>query len=75
MKLVGNTYRHYKGGVYKVISIATHSESGDDLVVYHSEGNPDNCWARPLSMWFEEVTVEGQTVKRFKLVPTQEKQK
>ena len=29
-------YKHYKGGTYEVVSMATHSETGEKLVVYKS---------------------------------------
>ena len=29
-------YRHYKGGLYVVISLAKHSETNEDMVVYQS---------------------------------------
>ena len=63
-------YKHYKGNEYEVIGIAKHSETLETLVVYKAlyqeEGN--NLWVRPLSMFTEEVNVEGQILPRFRKV-------
>ena len=32
----GNIYRHYKGNVYKIIALAKHSETEEDMVVYQN---------------------------------------
>ena len=55
-------YKHYKGNIYKVIATATHTETGESMVVYRAVDNPDKIWVRPESMWQE--TVNG--VPRFK---------
>ena len=34
VELKPGRYRHYKGGEYEVQGIATHSETGEQLVVY-----------------------------------------
>ncbi|MDG6094068.1 DUF1653 domain-containing protein [Acetobacter sp. AN02] len=47
-------YRHYKGGFYTLISVVRHSETEEPLVTYRSE-EKGTLWARPLSMWVEEV--------------------
>ncbi len=57
-------YRHYKGGIYEVLTVARHTESGEDLVIYRSVTN-QKIWARPLSMWEERVSVDGESVPRF----------
>lgn len=46
-------YKHYKGGMYQVIGTAEHSETLEELVIYRSVSG--ELWARPLSMWNEEV--------------------
>lgn len=60
-------YRHYKGGLYEVLSIATHSESQESLVIYRSL-SVGQIWARPCSMFTEDVCVEGNVVPRFEWV-------
>lgn len=65
---VGEVYKHYKGGLHKVVALAKHSETLEDLVIYTHEGNElSEMWARPLSMWNEEVEINGQKVPRFVL--------
>ena len=53
--MIGRTYRHFKGGMYKVVDIAVHSESSDILVIYRSVDDSTLVWARPLSMFLSEV--------------------
>ena len=53
----GQIYRHFKGTIHKVICIAKHSETKEDLVIYtHEEDN--EIWARPLNMFLSEVDHE-----------------
>lgn len=61
-------YQHYKGNTYKVLHIATHSETLEDMVIYQDVNNPDKIWARPSSMWNDDVEIDGKTVKRFRFV-------
>lgn len=60
-------YKHYKGKVYKVIGIATHSETLEKLVVYKAtyQKEGENLWVRPLSMFAETVLIDGKMVNRF----------
>ena len=58
-------YRHYKGNDYQVIGIARHSETEEELVVYRKLYGDGSLWVRPLPMFLEDVTVDGQTVPRF----------
>lgn len=44
----GDVYKHTKGGLYKVIAIAVHSETKESLVIYQSVADSDRIWARPL---------------------------
>jgi len=63
-------YRHYKGNEYTVIGIARHSETEEELVVYRQEYGEGRLWVRPLAMFQEMVTVEGNEVPRFQLLRT-----
>lgn len=56
---INNIYRHYKGGTYKVICIAPHTETKEVLVVYKSLVF-GSFHARPLQQWFEEVIVNDK---------------
>ncbi len=65
---IGATYKHYKGNYYKVIALAKHSETLEDMVIYSAQYAGDfpfgQVWARPAAMW--EELVNG--VPRFQLV-------
>ncbi len=50
----GQIYRHFKGSLMKIICIAKHSETGEDLVIYNHLGTND-IWARPLNLFLSEV--------------------
>jgi len=58
-------YKHYKGGLYKVISIAKHSDTKEDMVVYKSVNDQRQLWVRPLEAFKEKVKVRGKLVPRF----------
>ncbi len=58
-------YRHYKGNEYQVIGVAKHSETLEELVVYRALYGEGKIWVRPLSMFLEEVEVDGKRVLRF----------
>ncbi|GAC1457965.1 MAG: DUF1653 domain-containing protein [Chamaesiphon sp.] len=55
-------YRHYKGGVYTVISVVRHSETHEEMVLY---AGSTGLWVRPISMFLEEINVDGQKIQRF----------
>ena len=58
-------YRHYKGGEYQVIGVARHSETQEWYVVYQPLYGDHGLWIRPLSMFTETVTLNGQQIPRF----------
>ena len=64
-KLVLGTYEHYKGNRYEVLGIARHSETLEELVVYRALYGEHDLWVRPLSMFLEQVEIDGQKVSRF----------
>lgn len=61
-------YRHYKGNLYELLHIATHSETLEKMVVYKALYGNGEIWVRPFSMWNEKVIVNGETVLRFTLL-------
>ncbi len=66
-------YQHYKGKFYEVISVARHSETLEELVVYRAlydseEFGKNALWVRPKKMFLEYVNVDGKEVPRFKYV-------
>jgi hypothetical protein len=60
-------YKHYKGKIYEVIDIATHSETLEKMVIYKATYQPEgeNIWVRPLKMFTETIVVNGIETKRF----------
>lgn len=66
----GRKYRHFKGKEYLVLYQARHSETLEELVVYQALYGEHGIWVRPLSMFLEQVEVEGRRVNRFdEIVP------
>jgi hypothetical protein len=63
--VVGGVYEHYKHRRYQVVCVAMHSETLDPLVVYRALYGTQELWARPKSMFTEQVTVEGTERPRF----------
>ncbi len=61
-KLVGRTFRHFKGGLYIVEDVAVGSESEEPVVIYSSISNRDYLWARPLSSFKDHVIVSSGSV-------------
>ena len=61
-------YKHYKGNEYRVLGIATHSETLEKMVVYQALYGTYGIWVRPINMWNELVEVDGNLVLRFKFL-------
>ena len=61
-------YRHFKGNEYEVLYIARHSETMEEMVVYRSLYGEHGVWVRPKEMFFEEITRDGKTIKRFEKI-------
>lgn len=61
-------YRHFKGGEYRVIGIARHSETLEEMVVYEALYGEGGLWVRPASMWNEEIERDGKRFKRFEFI-------
>jgi len=64
-------YKHYKGNLYQVQNIAKHSETEEWMVIYtplYGEESDRHLWVRPLSMFQEDVEVNGQAQPRFCLI-------
>ena len=51
----GERYRHFKNKEYQILAVATHSETGEKMVVYPALYGEYGVWVRPLSMFMEEV--------------------
>ena len=61
-------YRHYKGRDYSVLGFARHSETGETLVLYVPLYGEGGYWVRPLDMFTELISVDGNPVPRFRLL-------
>lgn len=64
----GRVYEHYKGKRYKLVSVGRDSETLEEVVIYQALYGDQDVWSRPLSMFMENVEVEGQSVPRFKKI-------
>ncbi|WP_353675646.1 DUF1653 domain-containing protein [Acinetobacter towneri] len=69
MMLKKGIYQHYKGQLYQVLHVATHSETQEKLVVYQCLYGDYSIWARPLDMFTESITLDDdREQERFKLI-------
>ena len=65
MDIKPGIYRHFKGNRYKVLYMAKHSETMEEMVVYQALYGEMGIWVRPAAMFCETVTREGRTFPRF----------
>ena len=67
----GHVFRHYKGGYYKIIILAKHSDTLEEVVVYKTlyKNNESQIWVRPIKDFIGLVKIaKGKTVNRFQYV-------
>ena len=58
-------WKHFKGNLYRVMYVALHSETGEEMVVYQALYSQRGMWVRPASMWLEHVERDGYSGPRF----------
>ena len=58
-------YRHFKGNEYRVLGMARHSETMEEMVVYQALYGEQGIWVRPTHMWTETVERDGYCGPRF----------
>ena len=62
----GDLFKHYKGGLYQIVTKAIHTETEESMVVYQALYGEFKVFARPESMFFESVKdEEGKCLPRF----------
>lgn len=68
--VVGGIYSHYKNKRYKVLGVARHSETLEELVLYEAlyENDLGKIWVRPRQMFLEDVSVGDYKGPRFKFI-------
>mgnify|MGYP003307899514 FL=1 len=70
MELKPGLYRHFKGNLYRLLYVAKHSETLEEMVVYQALYGEMGIWVRPAAMWNEHVERDGYCGPRF--VPVEE---
>ncbi len=72
----GQVYRHFKGGIYKVLTLAKHTETGEDMVIYQDVYGSHETYARPREMFESPVDrakyPDAEQDMRFKLMTDEE---
>lgn len=65
MELRPGRYRHFKGNEYRLLYMARHSETLENMVVYQALYGERGIWVRPAAMWNEIVERDGYQGPRF----------
>ena len=68
MELKPGLYRHFKGNLYRLLYVAKHSETLEEMVVYQALYGDMGIWVRPAAMWNEHVERDGYRGPRFEPV-------
>lgn len=65
MDIKTGKYRHFKGNMYRVLGVASHSETLEPMVVYQALYGKEDLWVRPAAMWNEIVKKDDYHGPRF----------
>ena len=68
MELRPGRYRHFKGNEYRLLYVARHSETLENMVVYQALYGERGIWVRPAAMWNEIVERVGYQGPRFQYI-------
>jgi hypothetical protein len=63
--VVGGFYEHYKKFRYRVLAIARHSESLEEMVAYQALYGDSEVWIRPLSIFVVNILFDGKLQPRL----------
>ena len=65
-------YRHFKGNIYRILHIAKHSETLEEMVVYQAMYGEKAVWVRPKDMFEEVIERDGKRFRRFEAISKEE---
>ena len=65
LRTMAEYYRHFKGKVYRLVSIAKDSETENKIVVYQAMYENGDIWVRPYDEFFGKVDRDGIVRDRF----------
>jgi len=73
--IIGQLYKHFKGDLYKVLNIATHTETDEKLVIYQAMYDETKIYARPYDMFVSKVDREKypDAEAEYRFTPFEEK--
>ena len=68
-------YRHFKGTIYRVLHIAKHSETLEEMIVYQAMYGERGVWVRPKAMFEDVINKDGKIFRRFSPISAEEAEK